>query len=212
MPTRSSAASSTPTATRSPRSLQTAVLFPTGHVPGSRRLPVLLDPYGRSVAVPSGETLIDAQGIWKEKKDGGRPVAAVFVADVSGSMAGTRLFSLQRALRTARGFISAEASVGMVEFGDRARKRLDIAPFDLNQQASFAAHTVGEEKYPSRSQHADHLVQGFQRPGQEFQRFQAGYGVKCIVGKWQVGGCLLYQAGAMTVLLYFNPGKSQHSR
>lgn len=28
------------------RSLPTAVLFPTGHVPGSRRLPVLLDPYG----------------------------------------------------------------------------------------------------------------------------------------------------------------------
>jgi dipeptidyl-peptidase-4 len=28
------------------RSLATAVLFPTGHVPGSRRLPVLLDPYG----------------------------------------------------------------------------------------------------------------------------------------------------------------------
>jgi dipeptidyl-peptidase-4 len=28
------------------RSLVTAVLLPTGHVPGSRRLPVLLDPYG----------------------------------------------------------------------------------------------------------------------------------------------------------------------
>jgi dipeptidyl-peptidase-4 len=28
------------------RSLPTVVLFPTGHVPGSRRLPVLLDPYG----------------------------------------------------------------------------------------------------------------------------------------------------------------------
>ena len=28
------------------RQLATAVLFPTGHVPGSRRLPVLLDPYG----------------------------------------------------------------------------------------------------------------------------------------------------------------------
>ncbi|MFL6075957.1 MAG: alpha/beta fold hydrolase [Mycobacteriales bacterium] len=28
------------------RELRSAVLFPTGHVPGSRRLPVLLDPYG----------------------------------------------------------------------------------------------------------------------------------------------------------------------
>ena len=28
------------------RALRTAVLFPTGHVPGSRRLPVVMDPYG----------------------------------------------------------------------------------------------------------------------------------------------------------------------
>jgi dipeptidyl-peptidase-4 len=32
------------------RELATAVLFPTGHVPGSRRLPVLMDPYGGTAA------------------------------------------------------------------------------------------------------------------------------------------------------------------
>jgi dipeptidyl-peptidase-4 len=32
------------------RELRTAVLFPTGHVPGSVRLPVLMDPYGGSAA------------------------------------------------------------------------------------------------------------------------------------------------------------------
>jgi dipeptidyl-peptidase-4 len=32
------------------RALRTAVLFPTGHVPGSARLPVLVDPYGGSAA------------------------------------------------------------------------------------------------------------------------------------------------------------------
>jgi dipeptidyl-peptidase-4 len=32
------------------RELRSAVLFPTGHVPGSRRLPVLLDPYGGPAA------------------------------------------------------------------------------------------------------------------------------------------------------------------
>jgi Ca-activated chloride channel family protein len=63
----------------------------------------------------------------------------VFVADVSGSMAGTRLFSLQRALGTARGFISPEASVGMVEFSDQTVLRLPIEEFDLNQQARFVA-------------------------------------------------------------------------
>jgi Ca-activated chloride channel family protein len=95
--------------------------------------------YTSDVAIPAGSSLIDAQNLWKEKKDAGRPVAAVFVADVSGSMAGTRLFSLQRALRTARGFISAEASVGMVEFSDQTVLRLPIEEFDLNQQARFIA-------------------------------------------------------------------------
>ena len=95
--------------------------------------------YTSDVAIPSGSSLIAAQNLWKEKKDAGRPVAAVFVADVSGSMAGTRLFSLQRALRTARGFISADASVGMVEFSDQTVLRLPIEEFDLNQQARFIA-------------------------------------------------------------------------
>ncbi len=95
--------------------------------------------YTSDVDIPAGSSLIDAQNLWKEKKDGGRPVAAVFVADVSGSMAGTRLFSLQRALRTARGFISSEASVGMVEFSDQTVLRLPIEEFDLNQQARFIA-------------------------------------------------------------------------
>lgn len=95
--------------------------------------------YTSDVSIPSGASLIDAQNLWKEKKDAGRPVAAVFVADVSGSMAGTRLSSLQRALRTARGFISADASVGMVEFSDQTVLRLPIEEFDLNQQARFIA-------------------------------------------------------------------------
>ncbi len=95
--------------------------------------------YTPTVQIPAGSTLIAAQDLWKEKKDGGRPVAAVFVADVSGSMAGTRLFSLQRALRTARGFIGPDASVGMVEFSDQTVLRLPIEQFDLNQQARFVA-------------------------------------------------------------------------
>lgn len=95
--------------------------------------------YTSNVAIPAGSSLIAAQQLWKEKKDAGRPVAAVFVADVSGSMAGTRLISLQRALRTARGFISSDASVGMVEFNDQTVLRLPIEQFDLNQQARFVA-------------------------------------------------------------------------
>ena len=98
--------------------------------------------YQSSVAIPSGETLIEAQNLWKDKKDGGRPVHAVFVSDVSGSMAGSRLASVQAALESALGFISPDTSIGMVEFSDIARKRLEMEKFDLNQQGRFAAAVV----------------------------------------------------------------------
>lgn len=95
--------------------------------------------YTSSVETPPGATLIQAQHLWKEKKEGGRPLAAVFVTDVSGSMTGTRIQSVQRALFSARQFINPEALVGMVEFNDRVEIRLPISEFDLNQQARFVA-------------------------------------------------------------------------
>jgi len=95
--------------------------------------------YDSTVAIPSGQTLIEAQQLWKDKKDGGRPVYAVFVTDVSGSMSGTRILAVSTALESALGFISPSSSVGMVEFSDVTRKRLEIALFDLNQQGRFAA-------------------------------------------------------------------------
>ena len=95
--------------------------------------------YDSTVAIPSGQTLIEAQQLWKDKKDAGRPVYAVFVSDVSGSMAGTRILAVSTALESALGFISPTSSVGMVEFSDVTSKRLDIAQFDLNQQGRFAA-------------------------------------------------------------------------
>jgi Ca-activated chloride channel family protein len=131
----------------SPTTLETLELFADhAHQQASRDLAtkVGFDPpqYQSTVAIPSGETLIEAQALWKEKKDGGRPVHAVFVSDVSGSMAGSRIASVQAALESALGFISPDTSIGMVEFSDIARKRLEIAEFDLNQQGRFAAAVV----------------------------------------------------------------------
>jgi len=95
--------------------------------------------YEPNVATPSGETLIRAQRLWKDKKEGGRPVAAVFVTDTSGSMAGSRILAVQQALTSAREFITPTTSVGMVEFSDFATLRLPIAEFDLNHQGQFVA-------------------------------------------------------------------------
>ncbi|MFN3255202.1 MAG: VWA domain-containing protein [Ilumatobacter sp.] len=98
------------------------------------------------VEAPSGRTLIDVQNVWKDKKDGGRPVATVFVVDVSGSMEGTRILTLRNAMQSAREFIKPETKVGVVEFNDTAQKRLDIAEFDLNQQGRYAA--IAEDLSP----------------------------------------------------------------
>ncbi len=102
--------------------------------------------YTAAVDTPAGATLIEAQAIWKDKKDGGRPVSTVFVVDVSGSMAGTRIDALQLAMLSAREFIKPETRVGIVEFDDRASLRLPIAEFDLNQQGGYTA--VAEDLSP----------------------------------------------------------------
>ena len=99
-----------------------------------------------TVQVPSGSTLIDVQNVWKDKKDGGRPVATVFVVDTSGSMEGTRIEAVQKAMLSAREFIKPSTEVGVVEFNDVATKRLDIGEFDLNQQAKYAA--IAEDLSP----------------------------------------------------------------
>ena len=103
-------------------------------------------PFTPTVEAPSGSTLIDVQNVWKDKKDGGRPVATVFVVDVSGSMEGTRIQSVRNAMVSAREFIKPETEVGVVEFNDTAMKRLDIAEFDLNQQGRYSA--IAEDLSP----------------------------------------------------------------
>jgi len=103
-------------------------------------------PFTPTVEAPSGATMIDVQNVWKDKKDGGRPVATVFVVDVSGSMEGTRIQSVRTAMLSAREFIKPETEVGVVEFNDTAMKRLDIAEFDLNQQGRYAA--IAEDLSP----------------------------------------------------------------
>ncbi len=103
--------------------------------------------YDAAVETPSGATLIEAQAIWKDKKDGGRPVSTVFVVDVSGSMSGTRINALQTAMLSAREFIKPATRVGVVEFSDTARLRLPLGEFDLNQQGRYTA--VAEDLAPA---------------------------------------------------------------
>lgn len=89
--------------------------------------------------LPNGGTLVQAQQLWKTKKDAGRPVAAVFLCDVSGSMVGPRLEGVREALIQGADFISPDNSIGLVVFSDRVRTLLPIRKFNINQKASFIA-------------------------------------------------------------------------
>ena len=88
---------------------------------------------------PPGDVLVQAQKIWKEKKDAGRPISAVFLCDVSGSMRGTRLNQLKRALLDGSRFVAPSNSIGLVLFSDRVSVVLPVKPFDLNHRAAFQA-------------------------------------------------------------------------
>ena len=84
-----------------------------------------------------GSELFSAQEIWKENKDGGRPVVAVFITDISGSMEGAPLNELKTSLINASKYISDGNYVGLVSFDDNVYIDLPIESFDARQKAYF---------------------------------------------------------------------------
>jgi Ca-activated chloride channel family protein len=93
--------------------------------------------YQSAFEIPSGRTLIEAQKAWKEKKDAGRPISAIFLSDVSGSMNGARLKQLKGALVEGSSFILPANSIGLVEFSTEVRVTLPIKPFELLHRSAF---------------------------------------------------------------------------
>lgn len=93
--------------------------------------------------IKDGSTIIQAQRIWKENKSGGKPIAAMFVADVSGSMAGNRIASLKTALEDASGLISANNAIGLIAFNSRVNVSVPIRQFNINQKAQFVGAVQG---------------------------------------------------------------------
>ena len=85
----------------------------------------------------SGDKLISAQKLYKENKDSGRPIIAVFIADVSGSMSGESINALQTSLINSMQYINKDNYIGLISYSNRVYRNLPIAKFDLNQQAMF---------------------------------------------------------------------------
>ncbi len=98
-----------------------------------------MDEYTDSYEMPEGSVLVGAQSTWKKKKDAGKPIVAVFLADVSGSMRGIRLNALKQALKTGADFITENNQIGLVTFSDDVNIALPPKKFDLIQKSAFWA-------------------------------------------------------------------------
>lgn len=84
-----------------------------------------------------GATIREAQNLWKENKDSGNSITAVFVADTSGSMDGEPINQLKESLINAGQYIDSDNSIGLVSFNTDVYIDLPIAKFDLNQRSYF---------------------------------------------------------------------------
>jgi len=96
------------------------------------------DYQGENIDV-NGSIILEAQKLWKGKKDVGKEIAAVFLCDVSGSMSGDPIMSIKKALIEGSKVIKSEHSIGLVAFSSEVTKLLPIKKFNLSQQASFVA-------------------------------------------------------------------------
>lgn len=98
----------------------------------------------------TGQQYLTAQSLWKQNKNGGRPTVAVFIADVSGSMKGDPLASLQESVIAALPYIGSENYVGLISYSsdvtinlsmlekDKSGKVTGVKPFDDRQRAYFS--------------------------------------------------------------------------
>lgn len=96
-----------------------------------------LEDYKCEIENLDGNTILQAQKLWKENKNGDKPIVAVFVADVSGSMEGEPLNELKKSLLNGSQYIGEENSIGLVTYSNDVNINLPIEKFDLNQRSLF---------------------------------------------------------------------------
>jgi len=93
--------------------------------------------YSDNYQLEDGSIIGQAQKLWKLKKSGGKPIAAVFVADISGSMEGPRIRNLQKALIESADLINSSNAIGLVSYSDRVNVDLFVREFNVQQKALF---------------------------------------------------------------------------
>ncbi|MBQ1685746.1 MAG: VWA domain-containing protein [Clostridia bacterium] len=101
------------------------------------------DDYAGQTPGLDGNGYLEAQALWKKNKNGGVPTVAVFIADTSGSMAGTPLAELKSSLIASSAYINSDSYVGLVSYSDDVTIHLDIKQFDDKQRAYFSGEVKG---------------------------------------------------------------------
>ncbi len=92
----------------------------------------------------SGADYLAAQKVWKVSKNGGDPVIAVFVADISGSMTIANangkvpINELKKSLLATMQYIGSDNYVGLISYSTQVYVDLPIEKFDEKQQACFS--------------------------------------------------------------------------
>lgn len=99
--------------------------------------------YSTAMTDYDGDLLINAQKLWKEEKDLGKPIIAVFVMDVSGSMSGTPLTQLKQSLINSMKYINNNNYIGLVSYSTDVTINLPINEFNLNQKSYFNGAVEG---------------------------------------------------------------------
>lgn len=95
------------------------------------------NPDYRSDAEYTGAQITQALKLYKASKDAGRDIAAVFVADCSGSMDGDPIRQLKNSLTNGIQYINENNYVGLVSYSSSVSVDVPIEKFDLNQKAYF---------------------------------------------------------------------------
>ena len=93
--------------------------------------------YVPEIPETDGNTLLDAQALWKDKKNNGQEIVSVFIIDTSGSVDGTPLAQMKESLINAGKYISSDSYIGLISYNSKVTIDLPIAKFDLNQRAYF---------------------------------------------------------------------------
>lgn len=103
----------------------------------------LMDDYSTTIPDTDGNTWTQMQKVWKKNKNNGKPIAAVFVLDTSGSMSGEPLNALKDSLNNSMKYINSSNYIGVVSYATDVNVDLPIGLFDINQQAYFQGAVSG---------------------------------------------------------------------